>query len=955
MKQFSYILLTVMAAMMAASCVDEIENSDSTSPDVDLVEKVFRASFAGDTKTALTDGLNVSWLPGDEIAVNGKLFTTDIEKPSYIADFGGSVEESDSYYALYPFSMMESFDGENYIVNLPEVQVAHKGGFADDLNLSVAHAWSNQPLQFHNLLGYVKFSVNESSGDICSLTVRSNDGYSQVWASSAQVYSYNHFIHLYDGEDARSSVQLVSDDVLEAGDYYIALWPRVFYDGLSFDFEREDGYVATLSINREIELQAGEIKNIGLLKNLDFKPSKQMQLQAEKEALIALYDSTGGDSWNNNTNWCSDKPLSEWYGVSLDPEGYVQAIWLSSNNLTGSIPEKISGLTHLERLNLEWNSLQGSIPEGIVEMSRLYYLNLRQNQLSGSIPEKIGKLPLTWVDLSWNQLTGNIPVSVAELMNENLVSLNINHNMLAGKVPAAIYENEYFNEHWVNMIYQDGYLYILDVSDAKIKAPVFETEGLDGSVINSGDIYKDNVYTVLFHWGTGCGFSMAFIPKLKAWYEEYKECGVEVIAYSGDDLADVKSVVESNGLTWKNFKLEQFSDLFSDNIYLRDAPLSPFVAVVDKDGYIIHNPINDDREKIIDLFEEKWGDLGSGEDNGYVSEDYSEDGNVKQLQAAFVGNGIDIVIMGDGYSDRQIADGTYDADMNNAYKAMFSVEPYNAYQNLFNVYSVTAVSKNEGYAEGNETVFKGWLSDAGSAVGGNDETVQKYARKAVADLSEALIIVVMNDLRYGGTCYMYYGGNATGDWGSGMSIAYLPLSSSSSNETFAQVLNHEAGGHGFGKLVDEYYSGEARITDEDIAKYKEAEQYGFYKNGDFTDDVNGIKWKHLLADPRYAGEVGIYEGGFAYYRYGVYRPTENSIMNDNTGGFNAPSREAIWYRIHKLAYGADWEYNYETFVQYDAVNRKNASESAVRKNRRTNYVEKAFIPTAPPVLIRSDR
>ena len=80
------------------------------------------------------------------------------------------------------------------------------------------------------------------------------------------------------------------------------------------------------------------------------------------------------------------------------------------------------------------------------------------------------------------------------------------------------------------------------------------------------------------------------------------------------------------------------------------------------------------------------------------------------------------------------------------------------------------------------------------------------------------------------------------------------------------------------------------------------------------------------------------------YPRGVYRSTENSIMRYNTGGFNAPSREAIWYRIHKLAYGKDWTYRYEDFVSYDA------------RNRKTSASSNAFdpgplpIPLAPPVI-----
>ncbi|MBR5035318.1 MAG: hypothetical protein IKX71_08430, partial [Bacteroidales bacterium] len=57
---------------------------------------------------------------------------------------------------------------------------------------------------------------------------------------------------------------------------------------------------------------------------------------------------------------------------------------------------------------------------------------------------------------------------------------------------------------------------------------------------------------------------------------------------------------------------------------------------------------------------------------------------------------------------------------------------------------------------------------------------------------------------------------------------------------------------------------------------------------------------------------------------GIWRPSQTSIMATNEGGFNAPSREAIYYRMHKLAFGREWEYDFETFVEYDAVNRRPA-------------------------------
>ena len=69
-------------------------------------------------------------------------------------------------------------------------------------------------------------------------------------------------------------------------------------------------------------------------------------------------------------------------------------------------------------------------------------------------------------------------------------------------------------------------------------------------------------------------------------------------------------------------------------------------------------------------------------------------------------------------------------------------------------------------------------------------------------------------------------------------------------------------------------------------------------------------------------------------------------MRYNTGGFNAPSREAIYYRIHKLAYGDSWEYDYEDFVKYDEINRK-ASSSA----HWNVFTPENYRPLHPPVVV----
>ena len=334
-----------------------------------------------------------------------------------------------------------------------------------------------------------------------------------------------------------------------------------------------------------------------------------------------------------------------------------------------------------------------------------------------------------------------------------------------------------------------------------------------------------------------------------------------------------------------------------------------------------------------------------GEVDYYESTDYTADGNVNILQIATEGKGIDIVLMGDGYSDRLIANGTYDNTMQLAMEKFFSVEPYKSYRNMFNVYSVKAVSKNEEFALGTETAFSGYFGE-GTYIQGNDPRVFEYAQKAISDerMNEALIMVMMNSAKYAGTCYMYY--PETGDYSNGASIAYIPVGADET--TFEQVLHHEAGGHGFSKLADEYaYEEMHGIPPYMIDQYKQQEPYGWWKNVDFTNDPITVKWAHFLSDSRYANDdLGIFEGAFTYWT-GAYRPTENSIMRYNTGGFNAPSREAIYYRMNKLAYGVSWVYDYERFVEYDAINRKTAVSTHTPWR-----IPEDFEPLHAPVVVK---
>ena len=329
----------------------------------------------------------------------------------------------------------------------------------------------------------------------------------------------------------------------------------------------------------------------------------------------------------------------------------------------------------------------------------------------------------------------------------------------------------------------------------------------------------------------------------------------------------------------------------------------------------------------------------------YTSSDYSQDGQVTKIHSATVGKGIDVVFVGDAFADK-------DQDLFNKYvklgkEAFFTEEPFRSTKDRFNIYRIGSVSKNGIIAqEGGDTKFSAQF-EQGTYVGGDNNLVNSFVKASIpsVDLTKTIIFVIINKAKYAGTCHMYSNNQA---------VCYVPLCRNE-NE-YAQTLRHEGCGHGFGKLADEYfYDSMGRIPDDKVSELKKWKgfAYGFYENVDLTSDPNTILWSKFISDSRYSGKVGVYEGGYTY-PYGVYRPTDNSIMRYNTGGFNAPSREAIYKKIMKFSEGDAWTYDYETFVAFDAPAR--SAEAVTRAAAQCAAVDKAnFIPLAAPVMVMVDK
>ena len=159
----------------------------------------------------------------------------------------------------------------------------------------------------------------------------------------------------------------------------------------------------------------------------------------ERDALTALYDSTGGANWTDNTGWLGE-PGTEchWHGVTCGSgETTVTGIHLARNHLEGSIPPEIGNLTNLETLNVQNNRLEGSIPKEIGYLSNLQRLVIRWTDVGGQIPNTIGNLAnLEILDLYHNRFSGPVPPGIGNL--EELDTLFLSSNQLVGELPTTL-------------------------------------------------------------------------------------------------------------------------------------------------------------------------------------------------------------------------------------------------------------------------------------------------------------------------------------------------------------------------------------------------------------------------------------------------------------------------------------------------------------------------------------
>lgn len=877
MKRFDFYILFLTVMCLCCGCIEEVSVEEHIGSDIRIY-----ADFS-ETRTTHTsaDGVtSVEWVAGDKIGI----CTDEQEHLCYIADESGKstsfsaestkleAQEGDVVYAYYKYNERDFTVYKSF--NLPNIQdQCYSEGLAEyDMLYAKGEVHNNEVnLKFRHIFAFLKVTVPTRM-----LGKYGDSGSYELHLTSDQTISFTEGRYNMQEDkfvtNGYNTINYLIDNDISGKDNVtitIAMLPQANETEVSIYTVSENGVRNRLYIVNSPE----DGFRAGYVYNLNL--SEQLLNEKEKSvaALTALYNSTNGDKWYRNDNWLSDEPLYKWYGLNHN-------YW----------PENTIEVDEIVEIQLFDNNLCGTLPVEFTHiMSKAQDIMIDGNNMYGVIPEEV-RTHARWNEFGWN----------------------------------VILQNPY---------YGGGF----DMTDINLRASDMEVEYLKGGTARLADLLKANRISLI----------MIDTPsdELANLFLSYRNKGFGIIiSHSGTGGESREATIErtdkyalTDGIVrlWKmQLQHPQLGEglRWLGTVFLLDDE-GNLIDVLPRDWAI---PESWYCSKIGQRLQEHLGDPEEHPEfstSYYKSTDYSRDGEVVTLQSATVGNGIDLVFMGDGYVDKQMEDGgRYEQDMKASMEYFFEVEPYKSFRNRFNVYAVKVISPNEERAEGCE-----WR------INFNNDICIEYASKVSGiDSDKVTIVNVANN-----PDPMFVSGY-TNMYESGASVAHIEKGGPSS------IIVHEAGGHGLGKLLDEYiYSGyeENYCPPENLESFRnwiktDYHDKGWGMNIDTTDDPEKVIWNHFLKDERYSGEVGIYQGAW-YWPTDLWRASENSVMNSDYSRFNAPSRETIYKWIMQWSEGEGWEYDFEDFAKYDQINR-----GAVAT--RSNYVERRdnreFIHRPPTVI-----
>lgn len=854
---------TAMLAFLCVSCIDEPFMND------DQALRITGNLDTGSRTTFIQDGnvTHTHWVEGDQIGLytdqQTNLLCRALSSGS-ITEFMEGTEklertEGGKVWAYYPYERRNDGFISLHTLAMPSDRPVPVLLYAD-----ATITGQNVNFQFKHYFAYLKITVSaelfrklkEEHYQSDELTLEGSGIYitstEPISCQSAELNLKN--MELTNGEDCK----------------------RIIYRCRNINYEGEENYTFLIpmlpqSPEAEINICLFFLKKIEdnylYPMRIETKKVPQNGIQAghvyqvnyagnvsedpqAREILTKFYHATGGEKWYNNANWLSENSFNEWYGVN---SGYVN-------------------YPHVHSLDLPYNNLTGQLPaELAVLMDKAATINLEGNLLTGEIPDEIRNHE-KWPSLGWGIIHQDYEKGGGfDLANSNLYVADSPVTHLADGSQTTL--KELFSRNKLTQVI---------TLEPDVKQMVHY---LDAARVNHHlDYQSQGLGTLLFTGAEEEGEHAEFIRSINDMYGEVA------------------------GTSWLYGKHDgkvgysYFYDAQGQLVYI-----APYSRDTD----------NDETQKKLDTFlRSTLGEPSAHEEfqmKFYTSSDYSMDGEIYAIQVATEGQGIDIILMGDGFTDRHMGPGgAYESKMQEATEKIFSIEPFKSFRNRFNVWVVKVVSPNAEFSD-----------DAVRAIEEQNTVALTYA--ALTESPCPLVAVIYNTESYVARshCTMYWDGIYAS------CVAYCM-------EKIDGTLIHELCGHGIVCLSDEYVEpGNENLTIPDDVKdalinHFWTRKWGFDGNVDFNSAASKVRWAHILSDKRFADEnLGVYEGAWLY-GHGAYRSSRTSVMRgSNVPYFNAPSRELIYKAVMMRSEGDSWlnTYDYEDFVKFDEAAREEYANS----------------------------
>ena len=450
------LFLILFTAISCSESEDYISGSSASTKYTATFDTILPES--GITKTYFDKNIKILWHAEDELSI---FSSTLNEKYAFDGETGdnsgtfskiytgnyGAGNEIPAAYAVYPYDKNNKIENDVSFVSVPlyATQTYAKGSIGRNANIAVAVTTSldDYLLKFKNVCSYVCIRIYGKQSSIATVVLQGKNN--EKLAGMAQIVASNSDVPVLSLEEDMNATNLITLDCgaegvdlgmeeKEATEFWIVLPPTSFTKGITITVTDIEGNQMVKDYSVKLDFE----RNIYRHTTFKFTPTHNVTKDKERNALIALYNSLGGEQWTNKENWCSEEPVGNWEGVTTDESGFVVGIDLASNNLQGAMPDAIGDFSKLTTLDLSGNSISGTLPDGICRLTSLENLNLADNSLSGSIPNDIGNLSkVVMLDLSGNSLSGSVPESLWTGI-AGLQKLFLNDNQLAGGLTASM-------------------------------------------------------------------------------------------------------------------------------------------------------------------------------------------------------------------------------------------------------------------------------------------------------------------------------------------------------------------------------------------------------------------------------------------------------------------------------------------------------------------------------------